>query len=111
MQVRDGVWQRLAVSRDRLADFCRHWQVVELALFGSVLRDDFRDDSDIDVLVSFAAEARITFADLDRMEIVLAQLFGRPVDVVTRRSIERSQNWIRRRNILDSAEVAYARKS
>jgi uncharacterized protein len=88
--------------------FCKKWQVEELALFGSVLRDDFRPDSDIDVMVEFNAQARPTFASLDQMENELKFLFHREVDLITRKGIESSRNYIRRENILSSAQVIYA---
>jgi predicted nucleotidyltransferase len=94
---------RLPLDRDRLGAFCRRWGVAELALFGSVLRDDFRPDSDVDVLVAFAPGARRGMFDLVEMEDELTELFGRRVDLVTRRSVEESDNWLRRRAILDSA--------
>ena len=79
-----------------------------MAVFGSALREDFGPDSDIDVLVEFASERTpglIQFADIERE---LERLFGRDVDLVTRNEVERSRNYIRRRSILDSAEVVYA---
>lgn len=95
------------VDRDRLAEFCRRWQVSELALFGSVLRPDYRSDSDVDVLVTFAPEARRTLFDLVEMSDELGRIFGRRVDLVSRRGIERSLNARRRRAILDSAQTVY----
>lgn len=95
------------VPTERLADFCRHWKVTELALFGSVLRDDFRPDSDVDVLVSFASDAQWGLFDEARMEEELAELLGYPVDLVSRRAVEQSENWIRRRAILESVEPLY----
>ncbi len=88
---------------DQLADFCQRWKVTELALFGSVLGKQFRPDSDVDVLVSFAEEARWTLFDMVTMEDELAALFGRDVDLVERRTVERSENYIRRKHVLDSA--------
>lgn len=78
-----------------------------MALFGSVLRGDFGDDSDVDVLVTFEPGTRYSFEDMDRMERELAELFGRRVDLVERRLVEQSENHIRRRAILDSAEPIY----
>jgi predicted nucleotidyltransferase len=98
----------IEVPRDAVADFCRRWQVLEFYLFGSVLRDDFRPDSDIDVLVRFAPQARHSVFDLMRMEAELAELFGRKVDLVDRSVLEQSPNYIRRRHILESAERIYA---
>ncbi len=92
----------------RLTEFCHKWQIKEMSLFGSVLRPDFRPDSDIDVLVSFAQDAEWSLLDHIRMEEELCELLGRPVDLVSKRAIERSGNWLRRKAILESAEVIYA---
>ena len=98
---------RIAIDRERIADFCRRWKIVEFSLFGSVLRDDFRPDSDIDVLVSFAPDADWSLFDHVAMADELKAMLGRKVDLVTRRAIERSENWIRRKGILGSAEPVY----
>ena len=99
---------RIAIPTEGIAAFCERWQVTELALFGSVLRDDFGPDSDIDVLVSFEDSARHTLFDMVRMEEELKALFGREVDLVSRRGIERSSNQLRREAVLDTAEAIYA---
>ncbi len=93
---------------DAIEAFCKKWRVKEFALFGSILRSDFRPDSDVDVMVVFDPAAHPTFIDLAGMEDELEELFGRDVDVVTRKGIERSINWYRRKAILDHAEVIYA---
>ena len=90
-----------------ITDFCRRWQIVELALFGSVLRDDFKPDSDVDVLVVFASDAHWSLLEHIRMEQELEDLLGRKVDLVSKRAIERSENWLRRQNILTSAQPIY----
>ncbi len=97
----------VGILSKRLAVFCERWQVSELALFGSVLRDDFGPDSDIDVLVSFESDSRHTLFDMCRMEAELTEAFGRNVDLVSRRGIEASPNHLRREAILESAEVVY----
>jgi predicted nucleotidyltransferase len=100
---------RVPIPAAAIADFCRRWKVTEFALFGSVLRDDFGPDSDVDVLVSFSPEARHTLFDLVRMEDELREAFGRRVDLVTRRAVERSTNAWRRDAILGSlAHVGHA---
>jgi uncharacterized protein len=96
------------IPRDQIADFCRRWKIAELALFGSVLRDDFRPDSDVDVLVTFAADAQWSLFDHVDMEDELKEILGRPVDLVNRRGIERSRNPFRRKAILESARVVHA---
>jgi uncharacterized protein len=98
---------RIALDHARIADFCRRWQITEFALFGSVLRDDFRPDSDVDVLVTFAPDAQHRLVDLLDMEDELKQLFGRPVDLVERVLVEKSENYLRRKHILNSAESIY----
>lgn len=96
------------IPRDKIAEFCRKWQIVELSLFGSVLREDFRPDSDVDVLATFAPGREPSFLQMPQMESELRELFGRRVDLVKRRLIEESENYIRRRHILDTAQVIYA---
>jgi hypothetical protein len=91
-----------------IAQFCDRWQVTEFALFGSVVRDDFRPDSDIDVMVQFHPEAHPTFSSLDKMEAELKTIFHREIDLITRQGIETSRNYLRRQEILSSAQVIYA---
>lgn len=98
----------LRVSQVEIADFCERWQVSELALFGSAIREDFGPESDIDLLVSFDSGARPTLFDIVRMQDELGGLFDRKVDLVTRASVEDSRNYIRRKAILESARVIYA---
>ena len=93
---------------EKIAEFCHKWQVTEFALFGSVLRDDFHPDSDIDVMVQFHPEAHPTFSALDKMEAALKNIFDRDVDLITRQGIETSRNYLRRHEILSSAQVIYA---
>lgn len=94
-------------NHEQLEGFCHRWKVGELALFGSILRDDFRPDSDVDVLVSFLPEADWSLFDRVDMQEELASIVGRKVDLVSRRGIERSSNWIRRKAILESARSLY----
>jgi uncharacterized protein len=93
---------------ETIQSFCEQWNITEFALFGSVLRDDFRDDSDIDVLVSFADNATITLFDMIAMADELETIFNRKIDLMTKRSIEQSENFIRRDNILKTTQVIYA---
>ena len=98
----------IRVSRDALAAFCRRWKIDELALFGSILRSDFGPESDVDVLAAFSADVDWSLLDHVQMEQELASLFGRRVDLVTRRAVERSPNRARREEILSSARTLYA---
>ena len=104
----DAILERLNVTEAQIAEFCRKWGIVRLELFGSALRDDFDAASDVDVLVTFSTDARVGLFKLSHMESDLEAIVGRPVDVVERRVIEDSPNWIRRRNILGSAQLVYA---
>lgn len=99
--------QNLELSMEQIKEFCDRWHIVEFALFGSVLRDDFRPDSDIDVLITFAPDARKGLMTLARIKHELEELLGREVDVLTKKSIEQSHNSTRRNNILQSAQVLY----
>ncbi len=99
---------QVSIRKDQLTAFCKRWQVTELALFGSVLRDDFRPESDVDVLVEFEKRARHTLLDIAQMENELSRMLGRDVDLIERTAVEQSRNYIRRKAILDSAETIYA---
>jgi predicted nucleotidyltransferase len=99
---------KLNLPDEKIAEFCRKWNVTEFALFGSVLREDFRTDSDVDVLLTWAPEARISLFDYVPMQDELEAIFGRRVDLVSKEGIEQSRNWIRKKEILGSARVIYA---
>ena len=95
------------VALEQLHALCRRWRVAELCLFGSALREDLRPDSDIDLLVTFMADAAWRPRDLLRMQDDLETLFGRKVDLVERAAVEENENWSRRRHILQHAEPVY----
>lgn len=96
---------KIEIPKDKLADFCHRWKVAELALFGSVLREDFSAASDIDVLVTFAPDAQHSLFDLIDMKEELQVIFGREVDLVEKAGL---RNPFRRHAILKSLEVVYA---
>nr|WP_242028537.1 HepT-like ribonuclease domain-containing protein [Pseudanabaena sp. FACHB-2040] len=96
------------MSTQQIQSFCQRWQVQQLALFGSVLREDFRPDSDLDVLVTFSSQAHPTLVTLAAMAEELEALVHRRIDLVDRASVENSPNWIRRQAILETATVLYA---
>jgi predicted nucleotidyltransferase len=95
----------IAIDKEQIAAFCRKWQVTELALFGSALRNDFRPDSDIDVVISFTPDAPWSLWDYMDMRDELHQLFGRPVDLVSKRGLK---NPFKRHEILSTRQVIYA---
>lgn len=99
---------KIELPRDKITVFCKEWKISEFALFGSVLRADFRPDSDVDVLVTFSEDAGHSLFDLVHMEKELETILGRDVDIVTRRGLETSRNYLRRNAILNSAEAVYA---
>ncbi|MEL6440970.1 MAG: nucleotidyltransferase domain-containing protein [Cyanobacteria bacterium J06621_8] len=92
-----------------IAKFCQRWKVRQFYLFGSVLRDDFTAESDIDVMVEFFPNASIGWK-IVTMNDELETIFHRPVDLMTKKAIEESDNWLRRRNILDSVVLIYEQK-
>lgn len=99
---------RITIDKARIAEFCGKWKITEFAFFGSVLRDDFTPDSDVDVLVTFAPDSGHGLFDLLHMQEEITQILGREVDLISRAGIERSPNYIRRKAILTSTEVVYA---
>jgi predicted nucleotidyltransferase len=101
----DSMHSLIEGNRKELGEFCRRWRITEFSLFGSVLRVDFRPDSDVDCLVTFASDARWTLFDMARMQEELEALFARKIHIVTRRGLESSRNYLRREAILSSAEV------
>ncbi len=97
----------LLVADEPLNLFCRRWAIAELSLFGSALREDFGPTSDVDILVTFLPEAQWSLLDHVQMEMELAELLGREVDLLTRRAVESSHNPMRRREILETAQTVY----
>ncbi|MDE3096936.1 MAG: nucleotidyltransferase domain-containing protein [Chloroflexota bacterium] len=104
----DAIFARLGVTGQQIGAFCHKWDIVRFELFGSVLRDDFGPASDVDVLVTFAPDAHIGLFALVRMQDELRDLLGRDVDLVERKAVEESSNWIRRKAILSSTRLVYA---
>ena len=99
--------ERVAVDREKIEQFCRKWRIVELSLFGSALRAELTPQRYVNVLVAFEPDAHWSLFDLVQMQYELKQIFGRNVDLVSRRGIETSRNYLRRKAILSSAEVLY----
>ena len=99
--------QRLGVSPSILHQFCQKHKITELSVFGSILREDFNLDSDIDLLVNFDPNAHISLMDMIKIENELKILLKRNIDLVSKKAIENSKNWIRRQNILNNSEIIY----
>jgi uncharacterized protein len=100
--------QRITIPKKKIAEFCRRRKVVEFSLFGSVLRDDFRPDSDVDVLITFSPDTHVSLFDLVEMQDELKAIFKREVDLVEKNAVLESQNYIRRKSILANTRVVYA---
>lgn len=96
---------RVQVDKRLLEEYCRRWRITELAFFGSVLRDDFRADSDVDVLVTFEPDAPWSLWDLIEMKFELQEMLGREVDLVEKKALK---NPFRKRRILAAQKVFYA---
>ena len=97
---------KIEIPMDRIAEFCQRNRIRRLALFGSVLRDDFTPESDVDVLVEFEPGTRVGFAFVT-LQDELSNILGRRVDMSTFEGVEGSRNWLLRAEILDSTEVVY----
>ena len=97
--------QKYDLPKEKLVEFCHRWRIVEMGFFGSILREDFGEESDVDVLVSFAPNSSWTLLDLSAMRDELSDLFGRKVDMVEREAL---RNPFRRKEILQTVELVYA---
>jgi predicted nucleotidyltransferase len=96
------------IPTDKIAEFCKRWKIQELALFGSALREDFRSDSDLDIVVRFAENTDWGLFDHIQMQLELQRMFDRNVDLISRRAVEQSHNWLLREEILNTALVLFS---
>jgi predicted nucleotidyltransferase len=107
----EEIYQRLNTEPTQIVNFCEKWQIVELAVFGSILRDDFQvvgeNKSDVDILFTYGITARKNLILQVRMQYELEDIFDRSVDLVSKTAIEQDANYIRRHNILNSARIIY----
>jgi hypothetical protein len=103
----EKLYDRLGISPDQLYKYCQRWKIAELSIFGSALTNDFHQDSDIDMLITFAPDARKGLLTMAKMQRELEELLSRKVDLASKKSIEQSRNAVRRANILESAQVLY----
>jgi hypothetical protein len=103
-----GFGVKLQFNHEQLGRFCREHGIARLELFGSALGEDFRDSSDVDLLATLHSDSRPTLLDWADMQEQLAGMFGRPVDLVSRRAVERSRNRYRKHSILSTATPIYA---
>lgn len=96
---------QIDIPREKIEEFCRGHRIHKFSIFGSVLRDDFRPDSDVDVLVEFDPSAKLSLFDLVHIEEELAALLDRKVDLVEAETI---RNPFRRAEIMRTHEVIFA---
>ena len=95
---------KIDLPKQKIAALCEEWKITELAVFGSMLHEDFGTDSDIDLLVTFAKDSGVTMFDLVYLRDAFAEVFGRSVDLVEKRAIK---NPYRQKTILNNYEVIY----
>lgn len=100
--------QNINISEDQIREICKRFFITELSLFGSALREDFNDNSDIDLLIEFMPGSRISLFDIIDLQDEFKKLFGRNVDIVSKNAIRNSRNYIKKRLILDNHKVIYA---
>ena len=98
---------KLDFNREQLGQFCQTNGIARLELFGSALREDFRSDSDVDLLCTLRAGAKCGLFEWVALKLGLEKFFGRPVDLISRPGIERSRNPYRRNQILKTARLIY----
>jgi len=101
------MYQRLNISKESLVEFCQKWKIDNLSVFGSVLRDDFNSNSDIDFLVAFEQDADWSLFDHVAMREELQKLIGRQIDLLTEKALANSANWIRQKEIQETASQIY----
>ena len=98
----------LKAIEDALVAFCRQWKIRELALFGSILRDDFGPESDIDFLVEFESDANWSLLDHIQMEQEMSELLGREVHLINKCTLEYTHNYLFRQEVLGTAKVVFS---
>jgi uncharacterized protein len=99
---------RIHLPMQEIIAFCRRWSIARLEVFGSALRDDFRPDSDLDLVATYAPQARWSLLDRVRMKLELEALVGRQVDLLNRRALEKAKCPRRAAAILAEAQPLYA---
>ena len=111
MMNKDILYQRLGIKPKQLEEFCQKAKITELCLFGSILRDDFHPDSDIDILVTFLPHINMSLLQFVDLEYQLQDLLKRNVDLIEKLVLEKDFNWIRRQEILNNYQVIYESQS
>ena len=94
------------IDKNKIEVFCKKWKIQELAIFGSFIRDDFNDQSDIDVLITFLPKVTWGF-EIAELREELSLIFNRKIDLLNKRSLELSKNSYKKDEILKSCKVIY----
>lgn len=92
----------------QISTFCQKWGIIRLELFGSILRDDFNAESDVDFMAVWGNDAVFNLMDLVNAEEELAAICGRPVDLVSREAVEQTPNWLLRDYMMKNVLEIYA---
>jgi hypothetical protein len=98
---------KLKIPQAKIAKFCQRWDIIEFAIFGSALSSDFHSDSDVDILVTFEPHAKVSLFEMVQMQDELRIIFGREVDLISKSGLYNSRNYLRRKAILESAQVIH----
>ena len=111
LTIEPEIYHRFRISPTQLTELCQRRHVAELALFGSILRNDFHANSDIDILIIFQPDVKVSLLDLVDMQYELEDITDRKIDLLTKKSVIDSPNWIRRKEILSTTKVIYESRS
>lgn len=99
--------RNINIQEEQLKEICKRYLIRELAVFGSALRQDFNDKSDVDLLIEFEPESGITLFNIVDLKEEFEKLFGRDVDIVSKKAIQQSRNHLKRKAILANFKVIY----
>lgn len=99
---------KISIQEKKLSEICRRYRISELALFGSALRENYTEKSDIDLLVEFIPDSGITLFNIVDLKEEFEKLFGREVDIVSKNAVKRSRNYLRKKAIFENVKVIYA---
>jgi predicted nucleotidyltransferase len=99
--------KNINIQEEQLKEICKRYLIRELAVFGSALRQDFNDKSDVDLLIEFEPESGITLFNIVDLKEEFEKLFGRDVDIVSKKAIQQSRNHLKKKSILANFKVIY----
>jgi predicted nucleotidyltransferase len=97
------------IPTNKIAEFCRRWKIRELSVFGSILTDNFNRESDVDIMIDFEADAEWSLLDHVRMQLEIQTILRRKVDLIGKRALEASHNWLLRKQILSNLQIIFPR--